>query len=270
MTDRSINTISSHAAPLTEENFSDWLIDTRAHLRSKKLWKYTQELYDGPEAEDGETSAATKKRKEWVEKAEEAADLMTPTITPAVKKKLTEVEFNDGQKMLARLSTILQPATDLQFMRLTKEYYTLNWNDFKSAAAFLDHVKVLEERIDATKVELTPDKRTILCLTMALPEAYRYTTQVWALTPNITADQAKEMLLEEERTQDHNDVEKTALAARFGKQAKLTGHGKGEEGNCPTCGKPGHGNDKCWKLHPELVPERYASSSKSTRLVKSF
>jgi len=32
---------------------------------------------------------------------------MTPTITPVIKKKLTEAEFNDGQKILARLSTIL-------------------------------------------------------------------------------------------------------------------------------------------------------------------
>jgi len=43
MTERSINTIFSHAPPLTEENFSDWLIDTHVYLRSKKLWKYTQE-----------------------------------------------------------------------------------------------------------------------------------------------------------------------------------------------------------------------------------
>jgi hypothetical protein len=85
MTERSINTISSHALPLTEENFTDWLIDTRAHLRSKKLWKYTQEQYDGgPEIpEEGETVTAGKKRKEWQEKAEEAA-MMTPTISPAI------------------------------------------------------------------------------------------------------------------------------------------------------------------------------------------
>ena len=73
-----------------------------------------------------------------------------------------------------------------------------------------------------------------------------------------------------------------ALAARFRKQAKLTGHGKGEGsiGKCPTCGKQGHGNDKCWELHPELAPEGYfktGSAAKSTRLnpdgvreIKSF
>ncbi len=256
MAERTFNAISSHAPPLTEENFTDWLIDTRAHLRSKKLWKYTQEQYNGgPEIpEEGETATAGKKRKDWQEKTEEATNIMTPTISPAIKKTLTEAEFNNGRKILARLSTILQPCTDLQFMRLTKEYYTLKWKEFGSAAAFLDHVKVLEERIDATKVELTPDKRTILCLIMALPEQFRYMTQVWALTPNITADQAKEMLLEEERTYHQNDLEATAFAARFRKQVKLTGRRRAEAGY-PTCGKPGHGNDKCWELHPELIPE---------------
>jgi len=110
MTERSINTISSHALSLTEENFSDWLIDIRAYLRSKKLWKYTQEQYVSV-PEEGETAAAVKKREkeqtEWKEKAEEAANIITPIITPAIKKKLTEVKFNDGQKMLVRLSTIL-------------------------------------------------------------------------------------------------------------------------------------------------------------------
>ena len=23
---------------------------------------------------------------------------------------------------------------------------------------------------------------------------------------------------------------------------------------CPGCGKPGHGEEGCWKLHPELTP----------------
>jgi len=79
------------------------------------------------------------------------------------------------------------------------------------------------------------------------------------------------MLLEEERTQDYNNVEKSALAARFRKQAKLTGYGKGEStGKYPTCGKPGHSNDECWKLYPELKPEWYTSGSNRTKTVSAI
>ena len=121
--------------------------------------------------------------------------------------------------MLQHLKDILQPSGDTQFIRLTKEYYTLDFSDFKTASEFLTHVKLLEERIDATKVTLTPDKRTLLCLIMALSDQdeYRPMVQLWALTPNLTAKQAEEMLLEEERRETHAETIVNAKAARFGK-----------------------------------------------------
>ena len=54
-------------------------------------------------------------------------------------------------------------------MRLSKEYYTLRFKSFKSVAEYLTHIKVLEERIDATQVILNEDNRTIVCLSMSLP-----------------------------------------------------------------------------------------------------
>jgi len=44
-------------------------------------------------------------------------------------------------------------------MPLTKEYYTLLSADFKSTGDMLTHIKLLEERIDATQVTLDSDKR---------------------------------------------------------------------------------------------------------------
>ena len=40
--------------PLTEDNFSLWFVDIRAELRTKKLWKYTQE----PNEVDGAAAVA--------------------------------------------------------------------------------------------------------------------------------------------------------------------------------------------------------------------
>jgi len=57
---------------------------------------------------------------------------------------------------------------------------------------------------------------------------------------------------------------------RLGKQA-LTGYRKGEgsTGRYPTCGKPGYGNDDCWRLHPELIPEWYTYGSNGTKTVSA-
>lgn len=98
---------------------------------------------------------------------------MTPTINPTVKRKLTEAEFNNGYLMISRLTSLLAPKGDAQFMRLTREYYTLSANSFKDIPEFLTHIKVLEEQIDATKVKMIGDKSTLLCLSMALPDEYR-------------------------------------------------------------------------------------------------
>lgn len=226
---------------LTEHNYSGWLIDIRALLRRKSLWQYTQT----PNPED----EVKKAHETWEDRATQAADWLTHTITPAVKAKLTDAEFNNGYLMLQRLAKILQPSTDLEFMRLFREYFSMKLIDFSSVSAFLDHVKRIEERIDATKVQFTGDKRTLLCLTMALPEHLRSIAQIWHLTPNITAEQARQMLLEEERrNQAENPKDSQAFAGRFGKQSRP----ERPVLQCSGCGRKGHTTDFCWDLHPEL------------------
>jgi hypothetical protein len=96
------------------------------------------------------------------------ADRMTLTITNGIKQKLRAKKFNDDYVMLNRLTALLQPTGETQFLRLTRELYTLQYSDFKDVSEFLTRVKVLEEQVATTKVEMTNDKRTLLTLTMAL------------------------------------------------------------------------------------------------------
>ncbi len=51
-------------------------------------------------------------------------------------------------------------------MRLTREYYTLHYDDLGSEplSDFVTRVKVLEERIDSTNIQMDNDERTLLCL----------------------------------------------------------------------------------------------------------
>lgn len=143
-------------------------------------------------------------------------------------------------------------------------------NAFRGVPDFLTHVKLLEEQIDATQVELTKDKRTILCLTMALPEHLRQMATMWASLPEMTAEKAKEMLLEEHRREHElkKAVDSKARVGNFGKQSKINGKNNskdnGNNGNsdngydtkwCKTCEKPGHTKEECWEGNPELAPD---------------
>ena len=82
-------------------------------------------------------------------------------------------------------------------MTLTKQCYTTKYNNFKTVSDNITHIKTLKERILATDVVLTPDKQSILCLSISLHEHFQYLTKLWDLTPDMTVAKAASMLLEE-------------------------------------------------------------------------
>lgn len=90
-----------------------------------------------------------------------AADEMTPRMTWEVKQMFEELHYDGGHLMLKRLEELLQPIKDAQFLKLTKEFYSLKTVDFSSMSEFLTHVNVLSEKFIATKVRLTEDKQLI-------------------------------------------------------------------------------------------------------------
>ena len=235
---------------LNEANYSEWLVDVRALLRKQKLWKYTQET--PPETL---TVAALAK---WKDSSEEAADVMTPTISGPVKQRLAAAEFNCGFKMMSHLTELYRPAGDDEFMRLTRQYYTVKYNNFESVSDYITHIKLLEERIAATNVILTTDKQTILCLSMSLPDHLQYLTKIWAVTPDMTAMKAVNMLLEEERK-----GEKPKFPEEEQEAKAFVAVGNGNRKSCKTCGKM-HG-PVCYTERPDLAPEWYQEMTRGTK-----
>lgn len=223
---------------LTDDNYPSWIIDIRAELRKRKLWKYTQEC-----APESLTVTALGK---WKDSCQEAADEMTPTISDTVKAKLQTDAFDDGFLMMIQLANLYAPKGEAEFMRLTREYYSLRYDDFDSMTSYLTQIKTLEERIRNTNVILDDDKQTLLCLGMTLPEHLPYFTKIWTMTPGITADKARNMLLEEER-RTARDPQTTALYGMVGTRSR-------EAKKCSKCGKR-HDEEDCWRLHPEKAPE---------------
>lgn len=55
-------------------------------------------------------------------------------------------------------------------MRLTKEYYTLRYDEYGLITEYLTKIKTLEKRIRNTNITLDDDKQTLLCLGMTLSE----------------------------------------------------------------------------------------------------
>lgn len=196
--DPETSSFKSPIRQLTDNNYSEWLIDIKALLRDKKLWNYTQE------APDSNKSVAAQAK--WRDSAMEVVDLITPTISGPIKQKLQANAFDDGYLIINSLANIYTPKGDAEFIQLTREYYSLRYEDFDSMTHYLTHIKTLEERIRGTNMVLDDDKQTLLCLDITLPEEFQYFTKIWAMTPGMTTNKARNMLLEEERRQKTLDI----------------------------------------------------------------
>ena len=79
---------------------------------------------------------------------------------------------------MTQLATHFAPKGEAEFMRLTREYYTLRYEDYDSITAYLTQIKTLEERIQNINIILDDDKQTLLYLDMTLPKRYQYLTKI--------------------------------------------------------------------------------------------
>ena len=230
-------TVAASFPLLTDKNFNQWLVNAHAKLHNKKLWKYTQSPKPEKDTDD----------KDWEERSMEAADVMTPLISPSIQQRLKDEDFNNGYKMLMALTKLLQPTGQAQYMRLMRQLFTLSFDNVKNVTELITQLKIIGDSIDATKVELTTDKRTLLALSLALPAHYNSLVQIWGAMPDITAEKAQEMLLEEEHRE--NEVKES-----YGAKG-LAMRGRSDGLHCSECGKDGHKTTTCWELNPELAPQ---------------
>ena len=273
-----------------KDNYAIWLIDIRAILRSKNYWNSTlsngdaevtaaattqlqqaKQAYATPPATPA-TSAATppnqaaierRVRREWQTASEKAADVITLTLHADVKAKLHEDDFNDAFKMMTHLKELYEPSTDTEFFMLMRELLGLRYDDYNTTEGYLSHLRSLNDRITRTKVDLTPEKRALLTLTMSLPSEFEPLIQVWSLQPTPpTLDEASRQLMEHQRrhSQDQgvgrlntNHLAMSSLTYSYCKICSKR-HDPAACCKCPSGKKP-HPIERCWKLHPELRPE---------------
>jgi hypothetical protein len=80
--------------------------------------------------------------------------------------------------MMSHLKKLYEPSTDTEFFMLMRELLSLSHADFDTTELYLSHLCSLNDRITRTKVDLTPEKRALLTLTMLLPSEFEPLIQV--------------------------------------------------------------------------------------------
>ncbi len=198
-------------------------------LRRQKLWDACQ----GPLVEK-----STEKEKEA---HTDAADLLTPLLTDRAKNRFTEEEFDDGYLMLLKIRSLFLPESDAAFMRYSRELYSLTLQECHNVDDWITKIKTLGERIDATKIKLTPEKRTLLVIIMGLfgHASYGYLAPILTSIPDLTVEKAIHIIKEDQlRTSLQDGISYntygTVVLAR-------------KKQECRKCGKTNHKEADCWK-----------------------
>ena len=110
-----------------------------------------------------------------------------------------------------------------------------------------------DENVDVVP---NPDPRTLQHLVMALSEEeFKRITELLSLTPNLTPNEFRNMLLDEEKKRAavaSGPNEPSMKLGTQGPRVGLAGGGEGKGQYCDNCKKEGHHEDQCWLLHPEL------------------
>ena len=102
-----------------------------------------------------------------------AVDNMTSRISREVKQMLSKSYFN------VRLQQLFQSLEDAEFIRLTRKFYSTKTSNFENMSEFLTKIKMLDEQITDTEVEITPNKRIIINIMMRLNhERYQNLNQI--------------------------------------------------------------------------------------------
>ena len=97
-----------------------------------------------------------------------------------------------------------------------------------------------------------PDPRSLQVLVMALSEEeFKRITKRLSLTPKLTPNEFRNMLLEEAAKQATVTKESNA-ASQDSVTDEVAGGGGRKATYCNNCKKDDHSEDKCWLLQPEL------------------
>ena len=134
---------------------------------------------------------------------------------------------------------------------MTWEYYSLRFEEYPLITEYLIKIKTLEKWIRNTNVILDNNKQTLLYLGMTLPKRLQYLVRIWTITPEITTDKARNMLLEKERRIKISDqslelvfteirtrtLNRKAIENSESESESGSGSESGLEPGCPRCGK---------------------------------
>jgi hypothetical protein len=125
----------------------------------------------------------------------------------------------------------------------------LGYDNTENLDAFLTRIKILNKNIKSTKIEFTPDKRTLLVLMLGLTDQYESLVRIRATIPDITAERAIQMLrADAQQEEDRQRIQSGHTFATSGTGYDGSFAAVGNKRPAPACGACGKhpAETECW------------------------
>lgn len=229
---------------LEEGNYRSWHIDIRSRLRIRELWKYTEKRPEGLDAMTEEQWKREPRRRQ------------TPTISRSFKAMLLHGnDYDDAYIMMTKLAAYFRPTGDAEFMRLTKELYTIKYDQFKlyqwlpCSYKNPKRTNFRDKRQDDGRHGIPPNLLPQPPRKLPIPRQ----TMVHD-PPNMTAEIALKTFSNEELQLKQVEEKTPQQASSAARKRTHSDTRATAESFYRTCNKP-HSELSCWRLHPELMPE---------------
>lgn len=101
-----------HYAQLTETNYADWSVNTKALLQLQKLWRLVNGTQTKPSPPSTPTDASIKAEEDWEDRSECTCGILMMSLSPGQKTHTTTVADNPVEiwKALKKVHESQEPA----------------------------------------------------------------------------------------------------------------------------------------------------------------
>lgn len=219
--------------PLDVANYGPWRFRVEMALKDKGLWGVVS---------TGEGDG---------DKKDKALAIITATVKDHHLPILMACD-GDPKEAWYKLAAAYQPKSASRQAQLRLEMSTFKKEPSEPIAKYVARALALWAEMRTSGVPVLQAEVTNAVLE-GLPGEYEHLAQCLRTMNrdgNLDLGVVQSELQAAELRIRRRETEESALAARFRAMAPA-------KPRCSHCGKPGHSADRCWKLHPELLPARF-------------
>jgi hypothetical protein len=232
-----------------QDGYQGWAIQVKFKLRAMNAWLRVSGIQTTPTFEPG--SEGDKDRVKWAQTDEDAMALISQLVDIALLKHIADCET--AKAMWDIFEQMFKESGNSFIMSLILQFEEINQTNYPDLLTFTNEFNALIERLEKQGIKKTELEKTMKFMA-GLDDSFAnwkqmkmiYLRQKNAAIPSLL-DLVNEVL-DEERSRKH-----TSTALVLYKKDTGNNTGKGPKRYCKICRTPRHGEDTCWKKHPELL-----------------